>query len=161
MGSAELGASAGEALRLAANTKAHQQKGAPVGRRTIAVVNDDPTFIEFVRELLEDEGYATTAYREGPTAAAFLQATRPDLLVLDIRLEQPEGGWAVLEELRADARTRSLPVIVCSADRPFLHRRAAELQAYRCAVLEKPFRITELYALVDAMLAPQMQRSSV
>lgn len=121
-------------------------------RRTIAVVNDDPTFIELVRELLEDEGYATTAYREGPAAVAFLQATTPDLLVLDIRLEQPEGGWALLEALRADPRTRRLPVIVCSADLPFLRRRAAELEAYGCAVLEKPFQITRLYTLVAMML---------
>lgn len=127
-----------------------------MSRRTIAVVNDDPTFIALMCELLEDEGYATTAYREGPTAALFLQTTAPDLLVLDIRLEQPEGGWDVLQQLRADTRTRDLPVIVCSADRPFLQRRAAELQAYRCAVLEKPFRILELYALVDAMLLPEI-----
>jgi|GEM_PF-682728 len=136
-----------------------QQRGVPEGsgsmqRRTIAVVNDDPAFIELVRELLEDEGYATTAYREGPTAVDFLQARTPDLLVLDIRLKQPEGGWAVLEALRADPRTRALPVIVCSADRPFLRRRAAALEEYGCGVLEKPFQIDALYALVAAMLAP-------
>jgi CheY-like chemotaxis protein len=129
-----------------------QEESGRMQRRTIAVVNDDPTFIELVRELLEEEGYTTTAQREGPAAVAFVQATMPDLLVLDIRLEQPEGGWVVLKALRADPRTRRLPVIVCSADQPFLRRRAAELEAYGCAVLEKPFQISRLYALVAMML---------
>ena len=110
----------------------------------IAVVNNDTEFLELMQDLLSVEGYETVICREGDKAFALVKELQPALVVLDIRMDQPETGWVVLELLRLDPETTQIPVIVCSADAPFLREKAASLQALRCDVLEKPFDLETL-----------------
>jgi CheY-like chemotaxis protein len=121
---------------------------------TIAVVNDDTTFLTLMCELLEEEGYRAVAWREGHNAYEMIKRERPDLVVLDIRMERPDVGWQLLEVLELDPATRPIPVIVCSADVVFLRAKAARLAALGCAVLEKPFDLDGLLALVAAGVGP-------
>ncbi|HEX5506824.1 MAG TPA: response regulator, partial [Thermomicrobiales bacterium] len=77
---------------------------------------------------------------------------RPDLVLLDIRMGHPEAGWQTLELLRLDPETTRIPVIVCSADTPFLRAKEGALRALRCDILEKPFDLDTLLAKVAAVL---------
>ncbi len=63
---------------------------------------------------------------------------RPDLVILDIRMEHQEAGWMVLDLMRLDPRTRDIPVIISSADHQALHEREAMLRPQGYAILEKP-----------------------
>lgn len=111
---------------------------------TIAVVNNDTDFLNLMDELLTLEGYRTIVCREGERAYALMKEIRPDLIVLDIRLEHAESGWTILELLRLDPATTAIPVIVCSADTPFLREKAPALHELRCDILEKPFDLDML-----------------
>ncbi len=73
---------------------------------------------------------------------------RPDVLLLDLRLEESRTGMAVLDEIRNDPRTRDTAVIVCSGDVHFLHEHGAMLRARGCGVIEKPFDIGELLGMI-------------
>ncbi len=118
----------------------------------IAVVNDDTDFLSLMCDLLEGEGYRAEQYKVLDGAYAGLKRDKPALIVLDIRMETPEGGWQLLELLRLDPATRTTPVIVCSADAPFLRAKEAHLLGYGCDVLEKPFDLDDLLGKVVAGL---------
>jgi CheY-like chemotaxis protein len=122
--------------------------------RLIVVVNDDPVFLSLMAELLTGEGYRVIAFPGGVGAHALIKRERPDLLVLDLRMERVDTGLTVLQSVRLDAVTRNLPVIVCSADSAFLERSQERLLAQGCQVLYKPFDIDELLKLVREMLGP-------
>ncbi len=121
------------------------------GKR-IAVVNDNTAFLQFMQELLTDEGYETILWVASESAHDMVVNQRPDLVVLDIRMEHPDSGLLVMEMLRIDPRTQDIPVIICSADLPFLREQAARLRELRCEVQEKPFRLDDLLDKITAFI---------
>jgi DNA-binding response OmpR family regulator len=120
----------------------------------IAVVDDDTAFLDLMSELLSEEGYQVITGRSAKQAHHVIRDHSPDLVVLDIRMEHPEAGWNLLELLRLDRRTVSIPVIVASADARFLHAKAQQLHHHHCDILVKPFTIDELLAKIDALIGP-------
>jgi CheY-like chemotaxis protein len=126
----------------------------------IAVVNNDTDFLNLMDELLTLEGYTTIICREGDRAYALMKEVRPDLIVLDIRLEHAETGWTILELLRLDPATTKIPVIVCSADSGFLREKAPSLHELHCDILEKPFDLDMLLEKVAHGLEHSPARSA-
>src|SRR3954452_11375221 len=120
----------------------------------IAVINDDTTYLQLMHDLLEDEeGYNVSICKEAERAYEFVKESRPDLVILDIRVGHEENGWTILELLTLDPDTRPIPVIVCSAAIHSLQEHDALLQQYDCEVLAKPFDLDVLLAKVNAALA--------
>ncbi len=120
----------------------------------IIVINDDTTFLQFMHDLLQgEEGYAVSTYTVADGAYELVKATRPDLVILDIRVGQEEQGWTVLELLTLDPVTLPTPVIVCSAAISTLQEHAALLQEYDCEILPKPFDLDALLDKVRGALA--------
>lgn len=121
----------------------------------ITVVNDNPEFLELVRDILEDERYATTTI-DGDSEDTFERVieSRPDLLILDLRLGTDAlHGWDIAQRLRREPTLEDIPVIICSADVPALQVLADELAGTKAVrTLAKPFAIGELIAVVDASL---------
>ena len=74
---------------------------------TIALVDDDRNILTSVGMLLEQEGYHVRAYADGASALTALQATPPDLAILDIKMPSMDG----LELLRRLRQNGDLPVI--------------------------------------------------
>jgi CheY-like chemotaxis protein len=122
---------------------------------TIAVVEDDPAFLSMVHELLSDEGYLTVLCADSEDAYPLIRRRRPDLVLLDLRMEDPEAGWRILLLLRQDQGTAHIPVIMFSAARHFLQLRARVLRHKCCATLEKPFSADDLLWMVRSGLDPQ------
>src|ERR671932_1385567 len=93
----------------------------------IVVVDDDRAYIEMLCDLLTDEGYEAICCLSDEEAYKVILEKRPDLVILDMRMEQPDSGWTVLEMLRLGSRTRSIPVILCSGDVQFLREKGQSL----------------------------------
>jgi light-regulated signal transduction histidine kinase (bacteriophytochrome) len=104
---------------------------------------------EYVRRLLA-EHYEVVAVSDGSQALAEARANPPNLVLADVMMPQLDG-FGLLRELRADDRTRIIPVILLSA-------RAGEesalegLQAGADDYLIKPFSAKELLARVRTHL---------
>lgn len=124
----------------------------------IAVVNDDTDFLTLMGELLEDQGWSATIHREGDDAYRRIKQDLPDLIILDIRMSNPEEGWKILELLTLDPQTRPIPVIVCSAAIDDLRSKEDWLNQRGVSVLPKPFDIEDLYQSVETRLAERQQR---
>ena len=125
----------------------------------IAVVEDAPTLLELLDEALRDAGYHTVLSTRGTDAHRIIRERRPDLVILDMRLEHPHVGEIVLGLLELDPATREILVIICSAGR-YARARAAHFEARGHRLLEKPFAIADLLALITALLGPAPSQPS-
>jgi CheY-like chemotaxis protein len=78
---------------------------------TVLVIDDDQRAVELYRRYLR--GYDVLGVRTAREAAETLAQLKPDLILLDVILPQGDG-WTILQNLKANADTRDIPVIVCS-----------------------------------------------
>jgi CheY-like chemotaxis protein len=122
----------------------------------VTVVNDNPEFLELVRDILEDDRYeATPINGDRPDAVESILESRPDVLMIDLRMGS-EGmhGWDVAKRVRSDDRFDQLPILLCSADVRAL-REMGELlnDEHRIRCVEKPFSIDQLTTTIDELLS--------
>jgi CheY-like chemotaxis protein len=117
-------------------------------RPLILVVNDDTAFLELMQQLLEDEGYAAEVLKSTKNALEHIKERRPALIVLDVRINNEEAGLLLLDLITLDPETRSIPVIIASANLRALAGREDELAAKGIYVIAKPFDIDDLAALI-------------
>ena len=125
-------------------------------RKTILVVDDEPTIREVVRKYLEQEGFKVVEAATGPAAVDALRAEPPDLIVLDIMLPGLDG-LSITRSLRDPAESASLrlegdvPIILLTARGEEIDRIIGfEVGADDYVV--KPFSPRELVARVKAVL---------
>jgi two-component system, OmpR family, KDP operon response regulator KdpE len=83
------------------------------GATRIMVVEDNDKLLALLRRALERAGYEVVPAVSGAQMMNLLQATKPDLIVLDISLPDTDGR-DLLATLKKDTRTFSIPVIVWS-----------------------------------------------
>lgn len=119
---------------------------------TIAVVDDDMTFLGLMHDLLTDEGYQITIYQSSSTTYQHLRDQQPNLIIQDIHIGDEQDGWAVLDLLKLDPTTTHIPIIVCSTNRRLLDAKADYLQKQGIHALEKPFSLDDLLATIKVTL---------
>jgi CheY-like chemotaxis protein len=117
---------------------------------TVLVADDEPEVIDLVQIVLEAEGYTVLTAAHGKEAVEKVQAGSPDLILLDMRMPGMTG-LSVLDHLRSDPATSSLPVIMLSVVVTDPEVRMA-LERGAIAYLSKPFEIRELVWLVTRIL---------
>ena len=128
---------------------------APNGKRTtILVVEDEPAIQDLHARIIRAhvQGCRIIRANNGAEALAVMAATVPDLVLLDLMMPQIDG-FTVLERMRDDRRTRSVPVIVLTAQ--LLTREDMErLKQGVAAVLRKElFSDAEVLTQVESALA--------
>ena len=84
----------------------------PPGERVLVVEDDDEAF-DALSAYLQSAGYVPVRARTGEEAIKLARVIRPRAITLDLVLPGMEG-WQVLRELKADAETSDLPVIIVS-----------------------------------------------
>jgi two-component system phosphate regulon response regulator PhoB len=117
---------------------------------TILAVEDEPAILELLRVNLADAGYDVKSAPDAETAQALLRDALPDLVLLDWMLPG-KSGLALAKQLRADARTRGLPIIMVTA-RGDEADKVAGLEAWVDDYVTKPFSPRELKARIKAVL---------
>lgn len=124
---------------------------------SVMMIDDEPILIELVRAFLEEAGYNEFIGINDPeTAMGSIQANKPDVLLLDLMMPKV-NGFEILEQVRADADMRHLPVIVMtSASDAKTKLRVLEMGA--ADFLEKPVDPSELVLRLRNTLAFKAQR---
>jgi len=117
---------------------------------TILAVEDEPAILELLRVNLADAGYTVREAADAETAQAILRESLPDLVLLDWMLPGL-SGLALAKQLRADARTRGLPIIMVTA-RGDEADKVAGLEAWVDDYVTKPFSPRELRARIKSVL---------
>jgi DNA-binding response OmpR family regulator len=122
----------------------------------VLVVEDERKVASFIRQGLEEEGYAVEVARDGEEALERLLAgTSYDLTVLDLMLPQRDG-LSVLKTLRA--RRVNTPVLVLTA-RDQVTDKVTGLDLGADDYLTKPFAFDEFLARVRALLRRRGERA--
>ena len=118
----------------------------------VLVVEDDPDLLDNIVQLLSLEGYATLAARNGQAALQLLQTLTPPpaCLVLDLMMPVTDG-YQVWAELRGEARTRDVPVVVLTAVALDETRERVE-SAGASMFLTKPFEPDDLSRALASMI---------
>jgi len=83
-------------------------------QRHVLVVDDDPNVADMLRQFLPEADFKLDAALDGIAGLQAIESNRPDILLLDIIMPRLDG-FGVIDRLRADPRTRTLPIIVISA----------------------------------------------
>jgi diguanylate cyclase (GGDEF)-like protein/PAS domain S-box-containing protein len=130
----------------------------PNPRARILVVDDNADMRNYIRRLLEEEGYTVLTAGEAASVLRTCQTRvgRPDLVLADVMMPGLTG-FEMVEQLRADGRTADLPIILLSA-------RAAEefrVEGARSGAddyVMKPFHARELIARIEAILHRTAER---
>ena len=120
----------------------------PLARILIADDYDDNR--ELLRLMLEGAGYSVRETRDGRECVAAARAELPDLVLIDLSMPVLDG-WATLNELRADERTRAIHCIAVTAFAAEQDRQGA-LDAGFNGYLAKPYRSKDLLDLVERTL---------
>src|SRR5262245_5048112 len=118
--------------------------------RQILVVDDDPSFREYVSSLLVEAGYTVADADSGKAALLTFGERPPGLVILDVCLPG-FSGYEICRQLRTRFGER-LPVIFVSGTRTESYDRAGGLLIGADDYVVKPFSPDELIARVERLL---------
>ena len=83
-------------------------------KKTILIVEDEPSVVAYLETLLQDSGYDTISAGDGVAAMEKAKAARPDLVCLDINLPV-KSGVGFYRSLKGDPSLAATPVVIVTA----------------------------------------------
>jgi len=119
-------------------------------KANLLVVDDVPLNLHLLVHLLTKQGYKVRPASSGQAALAAVQAEPPDLILLDIMMPEMDG-YEVCRRLKADERTRDIPVIFISA----IDQAADKVKAFETGGVDyvtKPIQPREVVARIETHL---------
>ena len=128
----------------------------------ILIVEDEPAIQELIAVNLECAGHHALRAADAEQALAIIRETLPDLVLLDWMLPG-QSGLAIARNLRGNARTRGVPIIMLTA-KSAESDKILGLEAGADDYVTKPFSPRELLARIKAVLrrrAPQLTEEVV
>ncbi len=117
---------------------------------SILVVEDEPSIQELISVNLKLSGHEVLRAGDAETALEILRDVLPDLLLIDWMLPG-QSGINLIRNLRAQQRTRYLPIIMLTA-RGEQHDKILGLESGADDYMTKPFSPRELLARIQALL---------
>lgn len=127
----------------------NQQTDTP--KSNILIVDDTPHVLRLLSAMLLKQGYEVQTAENGVEALEAVQASPPNLILLDIMMPQMDG-YEVCQRLKADEQTSDIPVIFISA----LEEVENKVKAFNAGGVDyvtKPFQAREVLARVATHLA--------
>ncbi len=126
--------------------------------KRLAYIEDEAEMIELVRLILGRHGYTVLGATGGHEGLELVRKEHPDLVLLDLMMPDMDG-WDVYHQIKSEAYTRDIPVIVITAKAQNIDKilglRIAKVEDY----ISKPFSPQELMEKVDQVLSRLEQAS--
>jgi DNA-binding response OmpR family regulator len=117
----------------------------------VLIAEDEPSILDSLDFILRRAGYSIESVTDGEAALAAIRRQRPRLVVLDVMLPR-RSGFEVLKQIRADAVTRDLPVMILTAKGQAQDRQIAE-ELGASSFITKPYANAEVVGTVKRLLA--------
>ena len=120
----------------------------PAGMVTALVVDDNTDLVSFYRAYTAGSRYEVVHVLEGKRVFQAIEATKPEVIVLDVMLPDVDG-WELLTQLHGHPDTRSIPVVVCSVIRD----KELALALGAAVYVPKPVRRQDFLRALDEALS--------
>lgn len=115
--------------------------------KIVLAIESNPKVIEYYQLQLADLGYEVIALTEPDRAVDKARQEEPFAITLDV-LWPDEQGWQILSDLKQDAATRDIPVIICS----MVEDKARALELGASAYLTKPILGEDLIQVLQSLI---------
>lgn len=112
----------------------------------ILIIEDEPNIIEAIRFILARDGWRVETHSDGRDAVEVVTRAEPDVLILDVMLPN-RSGYDILQELRSEAATADLPILMLTARGQSKDREMAE-RFGASSFMTKPFSNADVLAQV-------------
>ena len=117
---------------------------------TVLIVEDNDKNMKLARDVLQAKGYRTLEAASGEEGVRLAREKLPDLVLMDIQLPGINGIEA-FRQLRADSRTKGIPVVALTASVTPTDRGAITAAGFD-AFLGKPINLKEFVATVQRLV---------
>jgi DNA-binding response OmpR family regulator len=119
--------------------------------KCILCVEDEPEMIDLIRLILGRRGFEVKGATGGVEGLKMIRDEKPDLILLDLMMPDMDG-WEVYQQIKADEKTRGIPVIVVTAKAQSIDKvlglHIAKVDDY----IAKPFSPQDLLNSVEKVL---------
>lgn len=121
----------------------------------VLVVEDEPSLLESIVDILTFEGHSVTGVKNGKLALAYIHTHLPDIVISDVMMPEMDG-YQLVKIMRDDPVTAATPVILLSGhtDPDFINQGLA-LGAN--LFIKKPFQLEDLVNAMDRILKASRQ----
>ncbi|MCP4105225.1 MAG: response regulator, partial [Desulfobacteraceae bacterium] len=131
----------------------------PISDANILIVDDNTDNLRVLSNIIKEHGCKVRSLRNAEAVFSSVLQSPPDIILLDIMMPDMDG-YEVCEQLKADERTRDIPVIFISA----LHEIDKKTRAFSVGGVDyitKPFQKEEVLARVKTHLSIRYMRKSL
>jgi DNA-binding response OmpR family regulator len=118
----------------------------------ILVINDTQEILEMFRMLLEDEGYEVILSSFPMQKIQEIEHINPQLIILDFIFGERKLGWQMLQLLKMQRSTASIPIIICTAAESAVRDQEGYLVSQGIQIVYKPFDIDVLLLAIARAL---------
>ena len=119
--------------------------------KCILCIEDEPEMIDLIRLILGRRGFEVKGANGGVEGLQMIRRERPDLVLLDLMMPDMDG-WEVYQQMKADEKTKNIPVIVVTAKAQSIDKvlglHIAKVDDY----IAKPFSPQDLMNSVEKVL---------
>ena len=127
--------------------------------KCILCVEDEPEMIDLIRLILGRRGFEVKGAAGGVEGLKQIRQDPPDLVLLDLMMPDMDG-WEVYQQMKADEKTKNIPVIVVTAKAQSIDKvlglHIAKVDDY----ITKPFGPQDLVESVEKVLARKEKEKS-
>lgn len=116
----------------------------------VLVIDDEEDILNFLKTLLESEGYKVTIAQSGKEALEKLKEEIPHLIILDVVMPEM-SGYEVCQAIRKNPALKHIPIIMLSVKDSIVD----EIKGWRLGINEykvKPFNPEELVAIIESLI---------
>ncbi|MBN1452942.1 MAG: response regulator [Anaerolineales bacterium] len=120
--------------------------------KQILCIEDEPEMIDLIRLILGRRGFEVVGAAGGKEGLEKVRQQPPDLVLLDLMMPDMDG-WEVYQQMKADEKTKDIPVIVVTAKAQSIDKvlglHIAKVDDY----IAKPFSPQDLLNSVEKVLS--------
>jgi DNA-binding response OmpR family regulator len=120
--------------------------------KCILCIEDEPEMIDLIRLILGRRGFEVKGANGGVEGLHMIREELPDLVLLDLMMPDMDG-WEVYQQMKADEKTKGIPVIVVTAKAQSIDKvlglHIAKVDDY----IAKPFSPQDLMTSVEKVLS--------
>ncbi len=120
------------------------------GKPVILCVDDDQDVLDALRLVLEGNGFRMEEARSGEDGLRKYKQVHPDLVIVDLMMEEVDAGTALVRNLRAEGNTR--PVYMLSSVGNDLNIMTDYTELGLSGVFQKPINNQQLLTVLKAKL---------